>query len=488
MPRSKYATALTILGIPLLFTLLSCGDSPSGTPAGAVVGRAAAYDYSPSIILKGGQLQLWWCGKGRNPEKQSQMSDTILYETIDTLNGRQSKPIIVLGETPGSWDAIFTCNPRVIGGAFTNPLGDGQTYQYEMFYVATAAPTGVDNSIGAAFSHDGVTWTKYRDPVILSTSPNAYGVGQPVVYNTDGKSDLVLLYEDTTPTLHHVKATTADGIHFTVEGTSTTNGLDLKNPTPSWGDAGYDPVTKCWYAAFNLPVRNPGTTGNLTEYGQYGIQLYRIPDSSLLSGAMPWQLLQTFDTNWTGNEENFIAGFLKDPFGNLNVGAYPQIRLYPSMSNPRPAWNDDGKALASTAEPVTWDIGVSSYIPDHPTVTLARFLNDSSYNVTTGYLDPNGNYKRDKVIGHLYLGPQNGATTPFYNCKSGTKDYYVSTDNSCGNNYVVGVEGYGYSKPITDQAMVPLYRCVSSGLGHFVSSDGECEGSGTGTLLGYALP
>jgi hypothetical protein len=55
----------------------------------------------------------------------------------------------------------------------------------------------------------------------------------------------------------------------------------------------YDPVTGYWYAGFNLPLRDPSTTGGEVERGQYGIQLYRIPDASLLTGATPWELLTT---------------------------------------------------------------------------------------------------------------------------------------------------------------------------------------------------
>ena len=146
---------------------------------------------------------------------------------------------------------LYTCNPRVIRGTFVNPLGDGQTYTYEMFYVGTVDDTG--NSIGAAFSNDGIQWTKYPDPIIVPGPTTSYGVGQPAVYNTDGKSAITLFYEDSTPTIHHIEATSTDGIHFTVQGTITTNGLDANNPDPTWADMGYDPATKYWYAAFNLP-------------------------------------------------------------------------------------------------------------------------------------------------------------------------------------------------------------------------------------------
>jgi hypothetical protein len=485
--KCSFAVTMSLLAMALVFALSSCG-APSGTPAGAVVGRAGRYDYSPSIMQTGNQLQIWWCGQGRNPQDSSQDNDSILYVSIDTTTGRKTDPVVVLAETPGTWDALFACNPRVIRGNFVNPLDDGKTYSYAMYYVATAAPAGVENSIGVAFSDDGIVWNKYKDPVIFSDTSWSYGVGQPAVYNMDGKSNLVLLYEDTNASIEHVKATSTDGIHFSVQGTVTKNGFDPANPAPSWGDIGYDPVTQDWYGAFDLPTRNSATTGGQQEFGQYGIQMYRIPDASLLSGATPWQLLKTFDTNSTGYEANFLAGFLKGQYGNLNVGAYPKIQLYPSIANPMPHWNDDTKALGLTGGLIQWDIGSFTWTPGDTKRTLTRYKNNHSYDTTSGYLDPNAHFAADAVLGHLYEGLQDAATVPFFNCKKSAKDYFVSLDPTCQGSYVVGFEGYGYAKPVAGESTVAVYSCSSAGRGHFVSKDAQCEGSGAGTLLGYILP
>ena len=64
-----------------------------------------------------------------------------------------------------------------------------------------------------------------------------------------------------------------------------------------------------WYAVFNRPLRPPSTTGGVLERGQYGVELYKIPQNALLTGVSPWQQLATMDTNSTGFESNFIAGF-----------------------------------------------------------------------------------------------------------------------------------------------------------------------------------
>ena len=75
-----------------------------------------------------------------------------------------------------------------------------------MYYVATAAITGTSNSIGVAFSNEGIVWKKYPEPVISSSSQTGYGVGQPALYNTDHKAGISMFYEDSNPTLHHVAA------------------------------------------------------------------------------------------------------------------------------------------------------------------------------------------------------------------------------------------------------------------------------------------
>jgi hypothetical protein len=482
---------LFVLGLSL--GLSSCGLS--GTPPGAVVGRGDRYDYSPSVIQSGNVQQFWWCGQAQDPADADLDTDTILYESINTSTHISSVPVVVLAETPGAWDSAYTCNPKVVRGSFVNPLGDGQTYSYVMYYAGTSSIQGNNNNIGAAFSSDGIHWTKYPQPVIVSTTPGAYGVAQPAVYNSDQKGGIVIFYEDSTPANVHVEAASTDGIHFTVQGTLTTNGITPDNPQPSWGDMAYDSASKTWYATFNLPVRDPATTGYIDgtttldrlEHGQYGFQLYRIAEGSLLSGATPWQLLQTIDTNLTGYECNFIAGFLRDEYGDVNVGAYPTIQMYPSISNPPPSWNATPGQAGSSCQVKTWDIGSASWSPGDGPLALNLYFNKKVHEVTTGWIDPNGGFILQSTIGHLYKSPQNGATIPFYGCKSGSVDYFVSRDSACEGARILGLNGYGYSQPVAGVNLVSLYRCYT-GKDHFISSDSSCDGATAEELLGYALP
>jgi hypothetical protein len=477
-----------LVGI-LVLGASGCGITFWPLPPGSVTGRNAVYDYSPTALQSGNVRQLWWCGWDDNASDRTQISDSIEYESINVATGAHSPPKPVFGETQYAWDGAYTCNPKVIRGTFVNPLGNGETYTYALYYVATGAVVDVPNKIGVAFSNNGTDWKKYPQPIIYPVTQNGYGVGQPAVHNDDHQSAIRMFYEDwEAAPVYHVEAISKDGVHFQVLGRLTTKGLDPNNPSPSWGDMDYDPVTGYWYAAFNLQNRPPASTGGVQELGQYGIQVYRIPDASLLTGATPWELVMTIDTCLTGFESNFLPGFVRDPYGNLNFGSYPALQLYTSISNPPPAWNATPYEAQFSATLGRWDISLVTVEPiPLPPKALNRYFNQTVHEVTTGWIDPNGGFTLEKTLGHLYENPQQGATLQFFSCKAGSTGYFVSLDSTCGGALVMGSEGYGYSKPVAGLNLVPLYSC-STGTDDFVSNDAGCEGKAAGEFLGYALP
>jgi hypothetical protein len=482
----RLARTLLALGAAFAATV-GCGVHFKQLPAGAVVGRAGVYDYSPSVIQSGSVLQAWWCGSDDNASDRTQISDSIQYESIDLSNNSHYGPVPVLGESQYAWDSAFSCNPKVVRGSFANPLGDGQTYTYALYYVGTDSVQGENNSIGVAFSNDGLNWRKYPKPIISPQTQGTYGIGQPAVYNSNQNAAIRMFYEDYDGGIHHVEATSTDGLHFTTVGTLTTQGLDPNDTQASWGDMAFDPETGYWYAAFNLHDRSASTTGGVQEQGQYGIEMYRIPDASLLSGDTPWQTVTIIDTLLTGYESNFLGGFLRDPYGSLDVGAYPTITLYTSISDPQPPWNATPTQAGVSGNISNWDISVFTWVPGHPMRALKQYFNQTTHEVTTGWVDPKGGFSVQSTLGHLYESPQQGATVPFYSCKSGSTDYFVSLDIGCGGARLLGTNGYGYSKPVAGLNLVPLYRC-STGPDDFVSQDSGCEGQAGGQLLGYALP
>jgi hypothetical protein len=480
---------LALLGcLGLLFCLAGCGLQ--GTPSGAVVGRPGQYDYTPSVIQTGNVLQFWWCGEGSNPAKPSQTSDTILYESINVISRQQTGPNIVLAETPGAWDSIYTCNPKVVQGKFSNPLGDGQAYTYALYYVGTANVAGTGNSIGVAFSNDGMTWKKYPSPVIPTTNLNGYGAGQPVPYNSDGEQAITLFFEDDAPPLpadHHWEAVSADGVHFTTTGLLTTNGLNLVSTHPTWADMAYNTADGYWYALYNIASRALSTTGGISESGQWGFQVYRIPKADLLVGKTGWQEMKTVDTNLTGYESNFLPGLLRDGLGNLYQDSSGATQLFPSFSNVLVAWNTPPATAAQGAIPASWDISQISWSPKDTTpYELKRYRNGTSYLVTTGYVDGNA-FTLQETLGQIYPAPQAGATVALYGCKTGNTGAFVSLDSACEGEYVTGLNGYIYGQPPAAPTTVAIYRC-STGDEHFVSTDSACEGSHTDELLGYIPP
>jgi hypothetical protein len=484
--RESLAACMVVSALGIVLFEVGCSE---GLGPG-MVGRLGLYDYSPSVIQIAEQRQFWWCGYAANPNKPSQLSDSIQYESVDMTSSKTKVgPVTVLGETPGTWDSVYLCNPKVIGGIFVNPLGDGQTWAYAMYYVATADGSGAANSIGVAFSNDGIGWKKYPQPVIQTPYPApSYGVGQPAVYNSDQHSAIMMFYEDVNgSTVRHLAATSPDGVHFTAQGTLTANGLNTYVSGPTWGDMAYDSVSGYWYAAFNLPLRDASTTGGIIERGQYGVELYRIPNNSLLSGATPWQEVHSFDTNMTGYESNFIASFVRDQYGNINVGSYPTIEMYVSLSYPAPSWDASPGEAANGARSQNWDIGPVQWVPGSAPLALNRYSNRLTHLVTTGSVNRSGQFELEATLGHIYESPQHGATVAFYGCKNGSTDFFVSLDSACEGKWIQGKNGYGYAQPDASLNLVAIYRC-STRQDHFVSLDAKCEGKTTDELLGYVLP
>jgi hypothetical protein len=473
----------TIFAVGLSLGLTGCGVTFATLPAGTVAGRIKSWDYSPSVIQSGNLQQLWWCGSAYNPSHTAQFSDTIQYESIDLSTNVHSEPLAVLGETQGAWDSAYTCNPKVVKGSFTNPLGNGESFTYAMYYVGTSSAQGLNNSIGVAFSNDGMSWKKYPQPIITPETQEGYGVAQPAVYNNDHHQAIRMFYEDDSFATHHIEAVSADGVHFATQGTLAANGLFAG--TLTWGDMAYDPDSGYWYAGFNTPLRVPLTTGGEIELGPYGIILCRIRDASLLTGATPWEFLETIDTNLTGYESNFLPGFVRDSFGNLVSG--PSIKMLTSISAPAPGWNASPAAAAYSASVINWKISSAAWTAEQPLMALNRYFNQTTHEVTTGWIDPNGGFSLQATLGHLYPVPQQGATVPFFACKTLSTDYFVSLDDGCEGARILGVNGYGYSKPVAGLNLVAIYRCASS-KDHFVSTDPKCEGQQAQKLLGYILP
>jgi hypothetical protein len=224
------------------------------------------------------------------------------------------------------------------------------------------------------------------------------------------------------------------------------------------------------------------------ERGQYGIELYKIPQDALLTGASPWQQLVTMDTNGTGLESNFIAGFVRDAYGSLNVGSYPKIQMYTSVSYPAPNWDVTPADAGNSAGIASWILLPMEWAPDASfALPFNRYFNGIVHEVTTGWIDPAGGFRLEQALGHLYANPLHGATIPLYGCNGTQRDFFVSLDIGCEGQRILGTEGYAYRQPVSGLNLIALYRCISA-QDYFVSKDPKCEGRTTDELLGYILP
>ena len=173
----------------------------------------------------------------------------------------------------------------------------------------------------------------------------------------------------------------------------------------------YDAAAGEWYAVFNRPLRPPSATGGVLERGQYGIELYKIPHDALLTGSSPWQQLVTLDTNTTGFESNFLAAFVHDFYGNIDLTSSPNIAMYVSVSDPPPTWDATPAEAGNSAIIQTWILMPMEWVPDlGATSPLNRYFNGNVHEVTTGWVSPDGSFQLQQLLGHLYINPLQGAT------------------------------------------------------------------------------
>jgi hypothetical protein len=479
------------------------GSSAANVTVGLpVVGDPGYYDYTPTVIQNGTTIDLWWCG-----DLPSHIGDTILHAQYSTAGGTASvtEPEQAVFQEPAdatAWDHTYVCNPDVVAGKFANPLGNGVTYSYAMYFVGTnnAAALGSQASIGVAFSNDGLSWSPYPtsvityNPSVPGANPQDYGYAQPNAYNPGGGSAVTLLYQNgLVGNESNSVVTSADGVHFSAPQPITSAGLPSAPPgvgepkVPGWGGVAYDEENGLWYGTFDyqppyLTGRTDAETAHVGERGAPGVTLFST--DNLISGA--WKQLTTIDTNLTGYEENFLAGLLRQPDGALSDETLPQIELFVSVSNPRPAVTASPAQAAESAVTTNWDIVWSLYNPAaSPLRRLDRYYSDSLkvHEVTTGWVDRSA-FHDEGPLGTLYEAPTGDATVPWYSCKAGGSNWFVSLDPRCEGQLYIGLEGYGFAHP--GDSELPLYRCQTS-TDHFVSTNPNCEGGATTEgLLGYA--
>jgi hypothetical protein len=100
------------------------------------------------------------------------------------------------------------------------------------------------------------------------------------------------------------------------------------------------------------------------------------------------------DTNSTGFESNFLAGFVRGTYGDVNVASYPTIEMYTTISYPSPSWDATPADAGNSATVAQWILMPMKWGPDSGVaIPFNRFFNGRVHEVTTGWVSPNGDFR-----------------------------------------------------------------------------------------------
>jgi hypothetical protein len=295
-------------------------------------GREGVYDYAPSMMVDGATLRVWWCGQGSG----GVAGDSIYHSSL-TAGGTWTvpQPVVVPGPA-GSWDGVHACDPSVVKGTWVDPLGDGVTYTYALYYTGTNHPSAA-NSVGVAFSNDGVAWTKHPTPVITAKTTDGvqYGAGMPSAHRS-GTDDVTIAFLDSSdprPDLESVNmfVQSADGVNF---APTRTHFDGPHGYAEHIGDIAFDPVANVWNVA--------------TKSGDDRmVHLYTTAGPNLTDALVPTGSVSPVST---GQSANHNPGYLRSPEGDLHREAGTGYRYvaYGSGAN----W----QGMTVPDAPGTWDI------------------------------------------------------------------------------------------------------------------------------------
>ncbi|CAE7603486.1 unnamed protein product [Symbiodinium pilosum] len=169
------------------------------------------------VELPNGTLWMYYFGGGLEgvPRAGIRMQIGLAVSEDGLTWRRHGEPVLSPG-APGDFDETFVAWPRVLPPWETRNVGIEGWY---MSYHTASFKEGIQWSAGAAFSDDGVSWTKVAGPVLEGGDDGAWdekgvGVRHPVV-GPDGR--LVMVYEAVDGAMDHALglAESEDGISWT---------------------------------------------------------------------------------------------------------------------------------------------------------------------------------------------------------------------------------------------------------------------------------
>jgi hypothetical protein len=472
---------------------------------GAVTFTHASYDYAPSVMVETSGLQrFWWCSASNG-------TDHIFYRSRDPNTGVWSAAVtITLTPAPtagATWDGRHQCDPAVVKGSF---VYQGSTYAFALYYTANACAEHdvannrvfeSTNSIGIAFSNDGINWVRRPTPILVSkdissaptTCPahtatswqnhiyHTYGAGQASVYQrpTEFGGGLEIYYTDTTTieacpvvngtpdcgqprTATHIYLTQSTDYSSRVQVTSAGALPDGSGFSMANSDFALDngSPARYVYAALALPGR-----GGDRESFQFG--LFRMPRAGLVAGIDSWEHLGYIDENLTGAYINAGPGFQRNPSGWVTpdaVGTPLQVHF----------------AAGANAN-TTWDLTWAQWRPSVPRIRLDRYRNTTTGDhwIKTGYVPLSPWSHETHELGYLESQPGPNRTVLYSCLDRGTQDHFISTarlceDTSTTDRVPVGTVGWTYSVDLPNSVKVYSCRVTSNG-DRFLSNSSNCE-------------
>lgn len=292
--------------LALVFGVAVAADIPLAVDAG--YSGHGFYRYCPSVMDVAGARHVFYC---RNKDAYS-VVDHVYHATVSPSGTLVGETVVLApADTTGTaWDSYHVCDPSVIAGKFHY---GGHDYRYLMAYLGVKGRSGdassdgakcVNNKVGFAVSDRLETgWTRMGTaPVVVTATPEKWGVGQPSVVSLDGAGKIALFYagdygtrmltldfSSSEATAASLRTHTGDeGAAVSKAGIGDLKGLRTSGVSINNGDFAWNRTAGCLYLALDTPDRYD----DFYDEGDYNLSIskvvtvYRAAAKSLTSAVV----------------------------------------------------------------------------------------------------------------------------------------------------------------------------------------------------------
>jgi sucrose-6-phosphate hydrolase SacC (GH32 family) len=399
-----------------------------------------------SVIKEGSMYKMWYTGSDDNVGEIDFNLQIGYADSSDGINWtKYSGPVLTKGAASTDWDFDGVAKPTVIIDTDA-PASE----RYKMWYVGFNDTVGIVG-IGYAYSSDGINWTKYSDPVILTGPPGAWNAGDvycPTVIKEDsvyrmwftGEGNYEGDPEDSAEKIGYY--TSIDGINWTQY---------RGNPVIMQGDTASDDFDE--NGAFNPMIIKDGTTYKMWYAGEKDCDpcLTQIgyATAPAYSGThLEINKMRVSTDNRSGGMKTFVM-FIPEGSGPLD---FNELKVegpggFSHTFTDSELWNDQGNQIPMFITSGMPTAGTYTYTAkSNNGLTASNSLNFTSpttipvYGTGSGELD-----MQIKVGGTFYFNQSYiGTTTPAFRFKpaGGTDKYYcVQVFNYGSPKWTVWVSG-----------------------------------------------